>query len=314
MKKKLVKTLRRIGLRILQTIPLLLIVTILTFILLHFAPGDPAQLMLGSDATPEKVEALRDELGLNNPLHIQVWDFLKGIILEGDFGVSFQSRRPVVEDIAQTLPVTIQLSIIGIIVSTIVGVLVGIISAVRQYSFLDNAIRVIVLFAVSMPAFWLGLMLLLVFAVQLHLLPSYGWGTWQQMILPGITISTFPLAMITRMTRSNMLEVIRQDYIRTARAKGLSANKVIYRHALRNAFIPVVTIIGLQLGVLLTGAVLAETVFALPGLGRLVIDSVYARDYPLIRAAVIYIAFIVTIINLIVDVIYTLLDPRIELH
>lgn len=312
MKKK--KTVKRILLRALQTIPLLVIVTILTFVLLHFAPGDPAQLMLGNDATPEKVAALREELGLDNPLYVQVWDFIKGVVLRGDFGVSYQSRQPVVDDITRTLPVTIQLSLIGIVVSTIVGVFVGVISAVRQYSLMDNTIRVVVLLAVSMPAFWLGLMLLLVFSVQLMWLPSYGWGSFQQIILPSITVSTFPLAMITRMTRSNMLEVIRQDYIRTARAKGLSSNSVIYRHALRNAFIPVITIIGLQLGVLLTGAVLAETVFALPGLGRLIVSSVYARDYPLIRAAVIYIAFIVMVINLVVDVVYTLLDPRIELH
>jgi len=306
------KLYKRILIRLAQTIPLLFLVIAITFIILSYAPGDPAQLLLGSDATPENVVAMREEMGLNEPLLIQLWEFTKNMILHGDLGLSYQKRRPVTEEIVRTLPVTVKLSLIGITISTIVGIFVGVISAVKQYSFLDNLVRIVVLMGVSMPVFWLGLMLLFIFSASLKLLPSFGWGSWKQMILPSITLSAFSLAMITRMTRSSMLDVIRQDYITTARAKGLSNNKVIYHHALRNALIPVVTVIGLQFAVLLTGAVLAETVFALPGLGRLTVTAVYARDYPIIRGAVILAAISVSIINLIVDILYTILNPRIE--
>jgi len=302
---------RYVGIRFVGLIPLLLVVSTLVFILLRMAPGDPAVLMLGADATPEAIIEVREKLGLDQPFHIQLGSFLINLT-RGDLGRSYQTGRPVTAEIGRTLPVTITLSAIAIVLASVVGILVGVISAVKQYSWMDNVFRIIVLAGVSMPVFWLGLMLMVVFAGWLGWLPSSGWGTWKHMVLPSTTLATFPLAIITRITRSSMLEVIRQDYIRTARAKGLSQSSVVLRHALRNALIPVVTVIGLQFGVLLAGAVLAETVFAIPGLGRLTVTAVFARDYPLIRGAVLLAAALFMFINLTVDVLYTFLNPRIR--
>lgn len=302
---------RYVGLRLLSAVPLLLVVSLIVFVLLSLAPGDPAVLMLGADATPEKVQETRQALGLNDPLYIQYFNFLKSTV-RGDFGNSFQTGRPVLEDVARTFPVTAELSLVAIAISSVVGVAVGVLSAVKQYSLLDNIIRVVVLAGVSMPIFWLGLMLIVVFSVYLGLLPSSGWGAFRYMVLPAVSLATFPLAMITRLTRSSMLEVIRQDYIRTARSKGLSVGLVILRHGLRNALIPVVTVIGLQFGVLLAGAVLTETVFAIPGIGRLTVTAVFARDYPVIRACILLTAAIFVLVNLLVDLSYTYLDPRIR--
>lgn len=304
---------KRIGVRLLQSVPLLLGVIVITFLLLSIAPGDPAEILLSTNATPENIQAMREELGLNDPLAVQLWNFLKGIVTRFDFGFSYQNRQPVLAEIQRTLPLTITLATLAILVSSTVGILVGVISAVRQYSFVDNALRVLILFLVSMPVFWLGLVLLYIFAARLGWLPSYGWGTVRQMVLPVLTLACFPLASITRITRSNMLEVLKQDYICMARAKGLSRSLVVVRHALRNAFIPIVTVIGLQFTALLTGALLCETIFALPGLGRLTVNAVFARDYPIIRGAIILASVFVTVVNLLVDFLYTLLDPRIKL-
>ncbi len=308
-----VKILKRVGVRLIQAIPLLLGVIVITFFLLSIAPGDPAEILLSTNATPENIAELRDELGLNDPLYIQLWNFLKGVFTDLDFGFSYQNRQPVITEIARTLPLTITLALLAMLLSSIVGILVGVVSAVKQYSFLDNALRVLVLFLVSMPVFWLGLVLLYIFSARLGWLPSYGWGTLKQMILPVVTLACFPLASITRMTRSNMLEVLKQDYICTARAKGLSSSSVIFRHALRNAFIPVITVIGLQFTSLLTGALLCETIFALPGLGRLTVNAVFARDYPIIRGAIILASVFVTLVNIGIDVVYSILDPRIDM-
>lgn len=308
-----VKLLKRVGVRLIQAIPLLLGVIVITFFLLSIAPGDPAEILLSTNATPENIAELRDELGLNDPLYIQLWNFLKGVFTDLDFGFSYQNRQPVITEIARTLPLTITLALLAMLLSSTVGILVGVVSAVKQYSFLDNALRVLVLFLVSMPVFWLGLVLLYIFSARLGWLPSYGWGTLKQMILPVVTLACFPLASITRMTRSNMLEVLKQDYICTARAKGLSSSSVIFRHALRNAFIPVITVIGLQFTSLLTGALLCETIFALPGLGRLTVNAVFARDYPIIRGAIILASVFVTLVNIGIDVVYSILDPRIDM-
>lgn len=308
-----VKILKRVVVRLIQAIPLLLGVIVITFILLSIAPGDPAEILLSTNATPENIAELRDELGLNDPLYIQLWNFLKGVFTDLDFGFSYQNRQPVITEIARTLPLTITLALLAMLLSSTVGILVGVVSAVKQYSFLDNALRVLVLFLVSMPVFWLGLVLLYIFSARLGWLPSYGWGTLKQMILPVVTLACFPLASITRMTRSNMLEVLKQDYICTARAKGLSSSSVIFRHALRNAFIPVITVIGLQFTSLLTGALLCETIFALPGLGRLTVNAVFARDYPIIRGAIILASVFVTLVNIGIDVAYSILDPRIDM-
>lgn len=300
--------LRRLG----YSLVLLVVVSVIVFVLLEVAPGDPAVLMLGADATPEKIRELRAELGLDDPIYVQYLRFVRDLG-RGDLGRSYQTGRPVVEEIGRTLPVTIQLSSVAILLASVVGVAVGVLSSVKQYSAADVAVKVFVLAGASMPVFWLGLMLIVVFCGYLRIFPSCGWGTPSQMVLPSITLATFPLAMITRMTRSSMLEVIRQDYVRTARAKGLSAGSVIVRHALQNALIPVVTVIGLQFGVLLAGAVLTENVFAVPGLGSLTVRAVFARDYPVIRAAILLSAAIFMLLNLLVDVCYTYLDPRISL-
>lgn len=298
--------------RLLSLIPLLLVVAMIVFVLLNFAPGDPAEMVLGADATPESVAIMRAEMGLDEPLYKQYMNFVANTI-RGDFGLSYQSGRPVTQELMRALPITIQLSTVAIVVATAIGILIGVISAVRQYSWTDCTLRVAVLAGVSVPTFWLGLMLMVVFTGYLGWLPSSGWGTLAEAVLPCATLSVFPLAVITRMTRSSMLEVIRQDYIRTAYAKGLSKSAVIIKHAMPNAMVPVINIIGLQFGILLAGAVLVETVFAIPGLGQLTITAVFARDYPMIRAAVILAATMFTVINLIVDVICALLNPRIKI-
>lgn len=304
---------KRICIRLLQAIPLLLAVIIVTFLLLSIAPGDPAKIILGANATPEAIAALREELGLNDPLYVQLADFLKGLITRFDFGTSYTSGANVRDEILRTLPVTITLACCGIFFSAVLGILVGVISAVRQYSLTDYTLRIVVMFLVSMPVFWLGLMLMYLFAAKLGWLPPFGWGNFKQAILPVITLTIFPMASITRMTRANMLEVLRQDYIVTAKAKGLSGFTVIFHHALRNAMISVVTVIGVQFAGLLTGALLCETIFAIPGMGRLTITAVYARDYPVIRGAIISASVFVTLVNIAVDVVYTILDPRIKL-
>lgn len=312
MSKKQVELLKYAVKRIFMIIPLLFVVTLLVFIMLSFAPGDPAVLMLGPEATVEKIEQVRVELGLNKPLYIQVWDFIKQLILHGDLGRSYQSGRPVIGEIARTLPVSAQLALNGILISTFIAVIIGVLSAVRQYSLLDNVIKIVVLAAVSMPVFWLGLIMIIIFSVYLGIFPSAGWGDWQHMVLPSLTVAAYPLAVLTRLTRSTMLEVILQNYIRTARAKGLSEGTTIFKHALRNAFIPVITVIGIQFGVLISSAVLTETVFAIPGMGRLIVDSIFNRDYAIIRGVILVTALIFMIINLIVDLSYSFFDPRIK--
>lgn len=312
MSKKQVELLKYAVKRIFMIIPLLFIVTLLVFIMLSFAPGDPAVLMLGPEATVEKIEQVRVELGLNKPLYIQVWDFIKQLILHGDLGRSYQSGRPVIGEIARTLPVSAQLALNGMLISTFIAVIIGVLSAVRQYSLLDNVIKIVVLAAVSMPVFWLGLIMIVIFSVNLGIFPSSGWGDWQHMVLPSLTVAAYPLAVLTRLTRSTMLEVILQNYIRTARAKGLSEGTTIFKHALRNAFIPVITVIGIQFGVLISSAVLTETVFAIPGMGRLIVDSIFNRDYAIIRGVILVTALIFIIINLIVDLSYSFFDPRIK--
>ena len=312
MSKKQLALLKYALKRIAMIIPLLFFVTALVFIMLKFAPGDPATLMLGPEATVEKIEQLRLELGLNNPWYIQFWDFIKQLVLHGDLGRSYQSGRPVIKEIARTLPISAQLALNGMLISTFIAVFIGVLSAIKQYSLLDNVVKIVVLAGVSMPSFWLGLVMIVIFSVYFGILPSAGWGDWQHMILPSLTIAAYPLAILTRLTRSTMLEVIQQDYIRTARSKGLSENAVIYKHALRSAFIPVITVIGIQFGEMICASVLTESVFAIPGLGRLIIDSVYNRDYAMIRGGILVTASVFIIMNLIVDLSYSFFDPRIK--
>jgi peptide/nickel transport system permease protein len=297
--------------RIFGLLPLLLAVATVTFIALELAPGDPAVLILGQDVTPKGLAELRHQLGLDRPLVYQYLSFLANL-LRGDLGRSFRTRIPVLEDLARTFPVTFTLALGATALSTLVGLSAGIFSSVRRHSLLDYVVRIVILTIVSAPVFWLGLMLIYWFSIRLPLFPVFGWGTPQHIVLPIVALAAFPLASIARITRSSILEVLRHDYVRSARAKGVSEGGILGRHVLKNALIPVITVIGLQFGILLGGAVITETVFALPGLGTLVVTAVLARDYAVIRGAVLLVAVCFALINLIVDIGYAFLDVRIR--
>ncbi len=297
--------------RLLYLIPVIIGVTFIVFTIMHFTPGDPAQLILGESAPEEAVEQLREEMGLNDPFFVQYFTFL-GNAARGDFGTSYNTKNPVFDEVFARFPATLKLTIAGMIIAIAIGIPVGIISATKQYSITDNVAMILALLGVSMPNFWLGLMLILLFSVNLGVLPSGGDAGFTSLILPAITLGTGVAAIITRMTRSSMLEVVRQDYIRTARAKGVPEKEVINKHALKNALIPIVTIIGLQFGSLLGGAVLTETVFTWPGIGRLMVESIRRKDTPTVLASVIFLSLTFSIVNLFIDVLYAYLDPRIK--
>ncbi len=297
--------------RVLYTIPVMLVVSFVVFGILHIAPGDPARLLAGEDARPEDVAIVRANYGLDQPLYIQYGVWL-GNVLRGDFGRSIVTRRPVLDEVKARLPSTIELAFASLLIAIVAGMVAGVISATRQYSLLDHATMVLALLGISMPVFWLGIMLIFFFAVDLRWFPTGGTGTFQQLVLPSVTLGAASMAIIARMTRSSMLEVIRQDYIRTARAKGLAEQIVMLRHALKNALIPVVTVIGLQFGYLLAGAVLTETVFSRPGLGRLLVTSITSRDFPVVQGTLMMLSISFVLINLLVDVLYGYLDPRIR--
>ncbi|GAA0466819.1 ABC transporter permease [Alkalibacillus silvisoli] len=299
--------------RLFQLIPVLIGVTILVFLMMHATPGNPAQLMAGENAPPETVELIEERLGLNDPLPVQYFDYVTGVI-QGDLGTSMRYNTPVIDEVAPRFLVTIELAVYATILSIFLGLIAGIISAVRQYSVADVSIMIIALFGLSMPNFWLGLMLMQYFAVNLGWFPPTGWGSPGQVILPVITLGTAGAAIIARMTRSSMLEVISQDYIRTARAKGVKERIIVYKHALKNALIPVVTVIGLQFGALLAGAVLTEEVFAINGLGRLLVDSINNRDFPVVQACILIISVVFVVVNLLVDISYKFLNKRIDLN
>jgi peptide/nickel transport system permease protein len=254
---------------------------------------------------------VRTEFGLDQPVYIQYFNWL-GNVLRGDFGYSFRTDRPVLDEILTRLPATLQLALAGMLVALVIAIPVGIISATRQYSAVDNLSMFGALLGVSMPNFWLGLLLIMFFSVHLGWLPVFGRGGIEHLILPAITLGTGMAAITTRLMRSSMLEVLRQDYIRTARAKGLSEKVVICKHALKNALIPVVTVVGLQFGFLLEGAVIVEVIFAWPGIGRLLVDSIFARDFPVIQGCILFIAVMFVFVNLLVDSSYTYLDPKIR--
>ena len=299
--------------RLIQTIPVVIGVTMLVFSLMHLIPGDPAQIIAGEVAPEAQVEAIRERLGLNDPLHVQYGRYISNL-LQGDLGQSVRSSRSVVYEIKPRIGITMRLATYSMLLSVVFGLVAGVISAVRRYSLIDSFIMVAALFSFSMPNFWLGLMLIKYISIDLALLPPSGWGTWQQAILPVITLGTAGAAIIARMTRSSMLDVINQDYIRTARAKGVKERLVIYKHALKNALIPVVTVIGIEMGMLLSGTVLAETVFAVNGMGRLAIDAIRTRDFPLVQGIVLIFALIFVLVNLLVDISYRYLNKRIELN
>lgn len=297
--------------RILVTIPVLLCVTFLIFTMMHFTDGDPARLILGDTATEEEVAALQKEMGLDRPFFEQYVRYMWNLF-HGDLGVSYMTKLPVSNEIMTRLPVTIRLALLSCLFAVVIGIPAGIISAVKQYTILDNIITVLALIGITMPNFWLALLLVLFFSVKLGILPASGLYGPLYYIMPVISISAASLATITRMTRSSMLEVIRSDYIRTAKAKGLSERQVIIKHGLKNALIPIITIIGIQFAGGLSGAVVNEQVFAIPGLGKLMVDAIKNRNYPLVEGGVLVIALMCSIVNLAVDLMYAIADPRIK--
>lgn len=303
--------------RLILLIPILFLVTLISFSLLFIIPGDPAETILtgpGGGADPKAVEEFRIKMGLDKPIYIQYFTWLESI-LHGNLGYSYLSKRPVIDTILSRFHATLKLAIVSMIISLMISIPLGIISAIKQYSAIDNVSMVGALLGVSMPNFWQGLLLILLFAVTLGWLPVAGYGDHgdlEHMILPAITLGTSSAAITTRLMRSTMLETINQDYIQAARAKGLSERVVIGKHALKNALIPVVTMIGLNFGYLLDGSVVVETIFAWPGIGLLMVESIYLRDYPMIQGCILFVAIIFIFVNLMVDILYTYLDPRIR--
>lgn len=297
--------------RLILLIPVLIGVSLVVFMMMEITPGDPARQMAGADASEEAVEQLRDELGLNDPAITRfvryMWD-----ACHGDLGKSYTTKAPVIDEIMKRFPTTFTLACLSTLIAGCTGILLGIVSATHQYSILDRFATVFALLGVSMPVFWLGMMLIVFFSVKLAVLPSSGFSTPLHWIMPAVAVGYRASAIITRQTRSSMLEVIRQDYIRTARAKGQTEKVVIYKHALKNALIPVITVLGLQFGAGLGGAVVTETVFSISGLGKLMVDSINARNYPMVQGGVLVIACVFTLVNLAVDVLYAYLDPRIK--
>ena len=293
-------------------IPVILGISFILFAILEMMPGNPAQIILGDRADPAAVAALEEEMGLNDPFLTRYFRYVSDA-LHGDFGLSYRTRVPVFDEILARLPVTLILAIGGILLTVIIGIPIGILSAVKQYSLLDNVSMLLALIFNSMPGFWLGMILMLTFALGLGILPATGnVDGIRSYILPWIAVSAGMLAALIRMTRSSMLEVIRQDYINVARAKGANDKRVIWRHALRNALLPIVTIIGMDFASLLGGTLITEQLFALPGLGTLIINSVRSKDIPLVMASILFISLTSGIINLIVDVLYMYIDPRLK--
>jgi peptide/nickel transport system permease protein len=300
-------------------VPVLFGISLLVFSLVHLIPGDVAQILLGTQATDQQIETLRRTYGLDRPLPIQYLDWLSHII-QGDFGVSFRTSRPVLPDLVSRFGVTVQLTLLSMLIALVVAVPLGVASAANRGRGSDAVARVVALLGLSVPNFWLGTMLILFVSLVLHWLPPVGfvslldnpWLGLQTLILPSLALGTAVAAFIMRMVRSSLLEVLRQDYIRTAHAKGLREGVVLYRHALKNAFIPVLTVIGVQVGYLLGGAVIIESIFSLPGMGRFLLDSINSRDYSIVQGGVLFIALTFSVVNLSVDLVYGWLDPRIR--
>ena len=302
--------------RLLMLIPVILGVTFIVFFILNLSPGDPAAMILGEQATAEAIEMKREELGLNDPILVRYFNYMKDL-LHGDMGVSYRNSISVWEQVTDRFPNTVVLAIAGILVALLIGLPLGILSAKKQNTIIDNISMVLSLIGVSMPNFWFGLLVVMLFSLKLGWLPSQGMGEGfvpllLSLILPALTLGTGSAGSIARMTRSSMLEVIRQDYISTARAKGVDERTVTFQHMLRNALIPIITAVGLQFGGLLGGAMLTETVFSWPGLGRLMVENIKSKDIPMVLGCVVFLATMFTIVNLLVDIVYAFVDPRIK--
>jgi peptide/nickel transport system permease protein len=291
--------------------PILMGVSLLVFAIMHLTPGDPAEILLGAEASPLQLEQLRHNLGLDRPVYVQYAIFLKNA-LQGDLGRSIRTNNPVLEEIASRFPATLTLAACGLALAVLLGFPLGLVAALRQNTAADALASFLALLGFSIPNFWFSLMLMLLLSIAVPVLPSSGYGTWQHLVLPALTLGIQIMAVIARMTRSSMLEVIRQDYVRTAHAKGIPAVFVLAHHSVRNALIPVVTIAGLYFGLLLGGVVVTETVFSYPGVGRMLIDAIRAHDYPLIQGGVLMFGVCICAVNLAVDIAYAFLDPRIR--
>lgn len=326
--------------RLLWAIPTLLGVSVLVFFMVHLAPGDPALVMLGEHANKEAVDALREQMGLNKPLLEQYFLFVTNA-LQGDFGISVISGEPVIDEFMERFPATVELSLVALVFATIVGLFAGIISAVKRYSLFDYAAMTTALAGVSMPVFWLGLMLIYLFSVHLGWLPVSGrlgyefdidevtgfylidsilmqdyeafWDVCKHLVLPAFALGTIPMAIIARMTRASMIEVMKEDYIRTAKAKGCTKRQIVLIHALKNALMPIVTVIGLMLGTLFAGSILTETTFSWPGIGKWLVNAVNQRDFPIIQSTTLIIATIFVAVNLVVDLLYAVINPKVRL-
>src|SRR5438034_6752625 len=299
--------LQRLG----QSAVTLLGVSVLVFVILRVLPGDPARMLLPDGAPESAVLELNRQLGLREPLFVQYGLFLRSVA-HGDFGQSFQYRAPALRVVLERLPATIQLTVAAMLVIITAGVSLGIGTAVRRGTRYDVAGTILAVLGQSLPNFWLGIMLILLFGVALRWLPTSGFAGWTSLVLPAITLAAFPTALVARLTRSSMLEILNRDYIRTGRAKGLAERAVVLRHALRNAAIPVLTVLGLQIGTLLGGAVITESVFAWPGMGKLTVDAIFFRDFPVVQTVLILSATVFVVINLVIDLLYTVIDPRIR--
>lgn len=297
--------------RILQLIPVLIVISFAVFMMMHMIPGDPVKNMLGLEASKEAIEAERERLGLNDPLITQYFRFIKGV-LKGDLGMSIFTKKPITEEIMGKYPYTVRLALGGTVFATLVGVIFGIVSAVKRNKLTDNILMVFSMIAVSTPSFFLALLMMLLFSLSLGWLPSIGLKTPLHYILPIATLGMQSVGLVARTTRSAMLEVLGQDYIRTSRSRGIPENVVIYYHAFKNAMIPVLTVVGLRFGGLLAGSTLVETVFAIPGIGRYMVDGVLKRDFPVVQGTVLVLAFTFVIVNMIVDILYAVVDPRIK--
>lgn len=301
--------------RLVQMIPVLFLISLIVFGIMHLLPGDPALLMLagaeGGAIPPERIAMLRAQMGLDDPVPVQYWRFLSGA-LTGDLGESIRFREPVLDMILDRLGSTVELAVAGLVCAMLIGIPLGIVAAVREGGWIDAFCMTVSYLGASIPVYWLGLVLIFVFALNLGWFPSAGGDSLRALVLPALTLGLISAGIIARLVRSSMIEVLQEDYMRTGRAKGLPRNLLLWRHGIKNAMIPVVTILGLQFGGMLAGTVVTETVFSRPGVGRLIVNAILAKDYPLVQGAVLFLAVIYVTVNLLVDVLYAYLDPRIR--
>lgn len=303
---------RYIGKRLLLIIPILLGVIFIVFTINQLTPGDPVAGILGNNYTQAQYDAKSAELGLDKPFFTQFFIYLKNIVTKFDFGTSYKSGRSVTTEMLQRFPTTFILAILSVLVTVIIGLPFGIASATKQYSALDYTVTSVAMFFASMPSFWMAMMMMLIFSLNLNWLPASGVDTWKGWVLPTLALGLSPVATVTRITRSSMLDVVRQDYIRTARAKGLGEGEIIRKHALPNALIPVITVVGMQLGYIIAGSVVIEAIFAIPGIGSWIMTAISQKDYPVIQGSVLFLSLIICLLNLLVDLIYGFVDPRIK--